>query len=118
MEQPEGFVVKGQEKKVYKLLKALNGLKEAAIAWNKQANKSLKKLGFQRCLSDTGVYVMTQNNSTLVVVLYVDDVLFMGNNKSLIVEKKQAFMKMWECRDLGPIFEYLHMKIVRNRKES
>ena len=37
------------------------------------------------------------------------------NNKSLIMEKKNAFMKMWECRDLRPITEYLHMKIVRDR---
>ena len=35
MEQPEGFIVKGQEKKVYKLKKALYGLKQAAIAWNR-----------------------------------------------------------------------------------
>ena len=60
MEQPGGFVVKGQERKVYKLKKALYGLKQAAIAWNKQANKSLTKLGFKRCLSDTGVYTLTQ----------------------------------------------------------
>jgi hypothetical protein len=44
MEQPEGFIVKGQERKVYRLKKALYGLKQAAIAWNKQANKSLMKL--------------------------------------------------------------------------
>jgi hypothetical protein len=118
MEQPEGFVVKGQERKVYRLKKALYGLKQAAIAWNKQANKSLMKLGFKRCLSDTGVYTLTENNHTLVVVLYVDDVLFMGNNMLLLKEKKTAFMKMWECRDLGPISEYLCMKIVRDRNNK
>ncbi|KAF8688081.1 hypothetical protein AX14_003534, partial [Amanita brunnescens Koide BX004] len=103
MEQPEGFIKQGQEKKVYHLLKALYGLKQAAIAWNKQADKSLKSLRFERCLSDTGVYTQTKNNSVIVVVLYVDDVLFMGNNKTFIMEKKSAFMKKWECRDLGPI---------------
>ena len=118
MEQPEGFVVKEQEKKVYKLKKSLYGLKQAAIAWNKQANKSLTKLGFKRCLSDAGIYTLTQNNNTLVVVLYVDDVLFMGNNMLLPKEKKNAFMKMWECRDLGPISEYLCMKIVRDRSSK
>jgi hypothetical protein len=118
MEQPEGFVVKGQERKVYRLKKALYGLKQAAIAWNKQANKSLMKLGFKRCLSDTGIYTLTENNHTLVVVLYVDDVLFMGNNMLLLKEKKTAFMKMWECRDLGPISEYLRMKIVRDRNNK
>ena len=35
-----------------------------------------------------------------------------------MMEKKNAFMKIWECRDLGPITEYLHMKIVRDRIEK
>ena len=46
MEQPEGFVKQGQERKVYCLKKALYSLKQAAVAWNKQADKSLKSLGF------------------------------------------------------------------------
>src|SRR5260370_25281693 len=54
----------------------------------------------------------------LVVVLYVDDVLFLGNNKTLLMEKKNAFMKKWECRDLGHISEYLKMQIVRDRKKK
>src|SRR5258707_6533908 len=118
MEQPEGFITKGQENKVYKLKKALYGLKQASLAWNKQANKSLKQLGFQRCLSDTGVYTLTKNNSILVVILYVDDVLFLGNNKTLLLEKKNAFLKIWKCRDLGHISEYLKMQIVRDRKKK
>ena len=116
MEQPEGFIIKGQEKKVYRLKKALYGLKQASIAWNKEADKSLKKLGFKRCLSDGGLYTLTKNNLTLVVILYVDDVLFMGNSKTLIMEKKNAFMKMWECRDLRPISEYLWMRIVLGKR--
>ena len=31
------------------------------------------------------------------------------------MEKKNAFMKMWECRNLGLISEYLRMKVVRDR---
>src|SRR5258708_8493802 len=118
MEQPEGFITKGQENKVYKLKKSLYGLKQVSLAWNKQANKSLKQLGFQRCLYDTGVYILTRNDSILVIILYVDDVLFLGNNKTLLLEKKNAFMKIWECRDLGQISEYLRMKIIRDRKQK
>ena len=49
MEQPEGFVVKGHEDKVYQLKKALYGLKQAAFAWNKQVTQSLAKIGFRQC---------------------------------------------------------------------
>ena len=42
---------------------------------------------------------LTQNNHTLVVVLYVDDVLFMGNNMLLLKEKKNAFMKIVRDRN-------------------
>ena len=31
MEQPEGFIVPGQEKKVYRLVKSLYGLKQAPM---------------------------------------------------------------------------------------
>ena len=118
MEQPEGFVVKGQETKVYRLKKALYGLKQASLAWNKKANKSLNEIGFNRCLSDTGVYVCYKDKSIIVVILYVDDVLFLGNNKQLLLQLKQQFMKKWECRDLGPVKEYLGMKIVQDRKKK
>ena len=118
MEQPEGFVTQGQEGKVYRLKKALYGLKQASYAWNKQADKSLKSLGFNRCLSDTGVYILRKNSSILVVILYVDDVLWMGNNTELLQTLKSKFMKIWECRDLGQVSEYLGMKIVRDRRNQ
>ena len=41
MMRPEGFVIKGQESKVYKIEQALYGLKQASLAWNKEAHKNL-----------------------------------------------------------------------------
>ncbi|KIK13985.1 hypothetical protein PISMIDRAFT_17612 [Pisolithus microcarpus 441] len=41
MEQPEGFKVKGQEHMVYRLLRSLYGLKQAALSWNKELHQSL-----------------------------------------------------------------------------
>jgi hypothetical protein len=114
MVQPEGFVQKGKEGQVYRLKKALYGLKQASLAWYKQADKSLKLLGFRRCYSDSGIYARVDTHIT-VCVLYVDDILFMGSDTSLIKYIKTSFMKMWECRDLGDVKEYLAMKITRDR---
>ena len=116
MEQPPGFIIKGQEGKVYRLKKALYGLKQASLAWNKAANKSLEQLGFKRLISDAGIYTLHHGDTIIVVILYVDDVLFMGDNHKLLMDKKKQFMKKWECRDMGPVSEYLGMKIRRDRK--
>jgi len=118
MVQPEGFVIPGKEKKVYWLKKALYGLKQASLAWNKQAHSSLVKLDFTRCLSDTGVYIHRHGRRYVIVILYVDDVLFIGNDKKHTLLKKSEFMKIWECRDLGEAKEFLGMRITRNRKHK
>lgn len=47
--QPEGFVKKGQEHLVYKLIKALYGLRQAPRAWYAKLSKYLEELGFVRC---------------------------------------------------------------------
>ena len=52
MEQPEGFKAKGQEHKVLRLLRAIYGLKQAALAWWKALDKSMAAMGCKRLLGD------------------------------------------------------------------
>ena len=76
------------------------------------------KLGFKRCLSDAGVYVFTEKGKTVIAIVYVDDALFMGSDKELVMKKKKEFMKKWECRDLGEPTEFLGMQIHRDRSNK
>ena len=109
MEQPEGFKLQGQERKVMRLKRAIYGLKQAALAWWKALDKSMSQLGFVRLLSDSGIFFNKAQKITAIV--YVDDVLFLGpDNQSLLNAKKQ-FIKKWECRDLGEAQEFLRMCI-------
>lgn len=84
MEQPEGWVVPGKEDWVLK--KAIYGLKQVSRQWNTKIHKSLLDQGFIRTYSDAGVYVYfsTTNGHTCYVVLYVDNLLLIGNSKSFI----------------------------------
>lgn len=115
MEQPEGFAAKGQEHKVLRLLKALYGLKQGGLAWWKALSKSMNVLGFKRLASDAGIFVCTDKNSgkLVIVVVYVDDAIFCGPDKAAVNKNKEAFMKKWECRDLGDVKEFLRMRIIQ-----
>jgi hypothetical protein len=114
MEQPEGFKIKGQEHKVLRLHRAIYGLKQAALAWWREFANSLKEMGFKRLYSDAGIFICRHSNGTFaIIVAYVDDVLFVGPNKSFIYSKKQLFMTKWECCDLGDCKEFLLMRITR-----
>ena len=117
MEQPEGFKVKGQERKVLRLRRAIYGLKQAALVWWRELANSLKQLGFVRLYSDAGIFICRTQGTYVIVVAYVDDILFVGPNMSVIISKKQAFMDKWECRDLGDCKEFLRMRIVRKDRK-
>jgi hypothetical protein len=109
MEQPEGFKVKGQEGKVLRLLCAIYGLKQATLAWWKALDKSMGELGFTCLRSDSGIFV--NKDQSIIAIIYVNDVLFLGTDKQKLLKTKELFMKRWECRDLGDAQEFLHMCI-------
>ena len=109
MEQPEGFIVKDQERKVCQLGKAIYGLKQAALQWNKQLHKNLLEMEFIRCKSDPGTYFKIVGKEIIILLVYVDDALLMGSNKTQVLLHKKDFMKRWESRNLGPAKKYLGM---------
>jgi hypothetical protein len=117
MDQPEGYIKKGQERKVCRLLKSLYGLKQSALQWNKEIHKALVNLGFTCTRSDAGVYFKFIGADIIVIVIYVDNVLLMGSDKKMLKKNKQDFMNVFETRDLGEAKEYLGMCITRDRKK-
>lgn len=54
--QPKGYVKQGFENKVYKLFKALYGLRQAPWAWYSRLSQYLLKLGFIKCPFEHAVY--------------------------------------------------------------
>lgn len=88
--QPKGYVIKGQENKVYKLKKALYGLRQAPRAWNEKLNKVLGCLGFVKCSKEPAVYRKTEKEDVLLVAVYVDDLLVTGTSLELITRFKKG----------------------------
>lgn len=79
VEQPQGFEEKGEEDKVLRLKKALYGLKQAPRAWYSRIDGYFASQGFRRSQSEPTLYIKTQDqNHTLIVSLYVDDLIYTG----------------------------------------
>ena len=75
MDQPNGFVAKGQEGKVSKLLKSLYGLKQTCKQWHEKFNKTLTSAGFAVNEADKCVYYWYGGGEGVILCLYVDDIL-------------------------------------------
>ncbi|KAG6391565.1 hypothetical protein SASPL_149321 [Salvia splendens] len=67
--------------------------------------------GFERSKSESTLYVKTQGTSTLIVALYVDDLLFCGDDEKMIHDFKIEMMKRYEMSDMGLLHHFLGMEI-------
>ena len=92
--QPGGFEKKCERNKVYKLSKALYGLKQAPRAWNSCLDVYLKSLGFKRCPQEYSVYTRMKNGNTLIIGVYVNDLLVLLVIGSSTADVKEFKMEM------------------------
>ncbi|GJR68716.1 zinc finger, CCHC-type containing protein [Tanacetum coccineum] len=109
--QPTGFEVKGKEEMVYKLHKALYGLRQAPRSWNAKLDKVLKELGFRKCAQDQAVYKLQSKNTTLIIGVYVDDIIVTGSSEKQIQEFKVRMNSIFEMSDLGKLNYYLGIEV-------
>ncbi|CAL8131469.1 unnamed protein product [Prunus armeniaca] len=111
VEQPQGFLVEGGEDKVYKLKKALYGLKQAPRTWYVDIVKYFLQSGFQKSQSEPTLYILKKGASILIVSLYVDDLIFTGNDEYLIQQFKKDMMSTYKMSDLGLLHYFLGIEV-------
>ena len=111
VKQPPGYKKVGEKRKVLKLKKALYSLKQAPRAWNFKIDGYLKRKGFKQCPYEHSVYVKKVEGKILIVVLYVDDLIFMGNCQKLIDEFKKDMTLEFEMTELGLLKYFLGLEI-------
>ncbi|KAI5318038.1 hypothetical protein L3X38_037746 [Prunus dulcis] len=108
VDQPDGFVTTNYEDKVYKLKKALYGLKQAPRAWYEEINAYLISCGYVRSTSEATLYCKTKEDSgTLIVSIYVDDIVYTDSSGELFEDFKTEIMRRYEMTDLGLLYHFL-----------
>ena len=80
MTQPEGFVNPKDARKVCKLQRSIYGLKQASQSWNLRFNDAIKEFGFIKNEDEPCVYKKVSGSTITFLVLYVDDILIIGND--------------------------------------
>lgn len=111
IDQPPGYVKKNEENKVYRLKKALYGLKQAPRAWYSRIDDYFVKMGFKRCPFEHTLYIKENKGKILIIGLYVDDLIFTGNNDDDIEEFKNNMMQEFEMTDLGLLHYFLGIEV-------
>jgi len=117
VEQPLGCMRRGEEKKVLRLKKALYGLKQAPRAWNERIDTYFKKNGYEQCLYEHPLYIKKKGEDVMFTVLYVDDLIFTGNNAELIEAFKEVTKKEFEMTNLGLMKYFLGLEVVQGKDD-
>ena len=119
MQQPEGFIEKGQEKIVCKLKKSLYGLKQAPREWYNKFDAFIQTQGYAQSETDHCLYTKrAKDGSLIVLILYVDDMLIAGRSGYEIDALKKRLMDAFEMKDLGDANHILVMRIIRDRTKT
>ena len=116
MQIPEGLRTPQNEGMVCKLRKSLYGLKQAPRQWYAKIHEYLiNELNFSGSANDPCLYVRKTTPGTLIIALYVDDLLIVGDSKDEIATLKGELSKRFEMKDLGPVTVMLGIEITRDR---
>ncbi|CAN1268353.1 Retrovirus-related Pol polyprotein from transposon TNT 1-94 [Linum perenne] len=101
---------------VCKLNKSLYGLKQASRQWNFKLTEFLLQSGYIQSKCDYSVFTKTSNDLFLIVLVYVDDIIIMGNNESEIKLLKSQLDETFTIKDLGLLKYFLGLEIARSEK--
>ncbi|CAI7808008.1 unnamed protein product [Closterium sp. NIES-53] len=81
VEQPHGS--NADPNQVCQLQKPLYGIKQAPRQWQQYLHARLIRIGFSQLLHDQGMYRLTKGTDYILLIVYVDDLLYIGSTDSI-----------------------------------
>jgi len=115
MKLPPGFSHK-EKPCVCKLNKLIHGLKQASRQWFSKFSTTLIQKGFRQSISDYSLFTYNCDQTTIFVLIYVDDFIITGNNENAISKIKQFLAQSFSIKDLGNLSYFLGIEVSRSKK--
>ncbi|KAI5327629.1 hypothetical protein L3X38_027025 [Prunus dulcis] len=111
MRQPQGFEDSKYPSHVCRLRKSLYGLKQAPRAWNAKFTGHLPAIGFTVSHSDPSLFVKHVGSDSVLLLLYVDDIILIGSKDGLVQEVIDELSAVFEMKDMGRLTYFLGLQI-------
>ena len=108
--QPEGYVT--DPTLCCRLNKAIYGLKQAANRWHATIINFMLSQGLVQGTMDPCVFVRRTKSSTLIVLIWVDDLLIGASDEKVMNQFKTNFAKAFAIKDLGCLKFFLGIEFV------
>ncbi|GJV97997.1 retrotransposon protein, putative, ty1-copia subclass [Tanacetum coccineum] len=80
---------------------SIYGLKQASTQWNKRFDDEIKKFGFNQNRDEPCVYVKASGSYVTFLILYINDILIMGNNIPMLQNVNPTLGRCFAMKDLG-----------------
>lgn len=111
VKQPPGFEDFKHPSHVYKLKKDLYGLKQAPRAWYDHLSSFLCEKGFEKGKVYKNLFIKKIKDNTLLVQVYVDDIIFGSTNKELCEKFASMMQGEFEMSMMGKMNYFLGLQI-------
>ncbi|KAJ4755932.1 polyprotein [Rhynchospora pubera] len=111
MSQPPGFTDPAKPDHVCLLSKAIYSLKQSPRAWFHKLSQALLTFGFASSQYDPSMFIAHVNGSTIIVLVYVDDIIITGDNQGLINTCIAHLHTQFAIKDLGSLHYFLGIAV-------
>ncbi|KAG7559402.1 Ribonuclease H-like superfamily [Arabidopsis thaliana x Arabidopsis arenosa] len=116
MKPPSGLEDHNAPGKVFKLKKAIYGLKQSPRAWYHKLSTTLLDRGFKKSEADNTLFTLPSKEGIVVILVYVDDIIISGNDKVGIQETKAFLKSVFDIKDLGELKYFLGIEVCRSKE--
>jgi hypothetical protein len=103
---------------MWRLRKAIYGLKQAGRVWNIKLNHELSSLRFSQIPADACAFIRMDDKDCTIAIIHVDDMSLFSTSLDTLTRIKGEIASRLEVTDLGEIKKYLGMEINCNPREG
>ena len=100
--------------KVCHLRRAHYGLKQASRVWFAKFSSTISHLGYMTSHYDFALFLRCTDKDTIILLLYVDDMIIIGDDLSGIQELKDFLSQQFEMKDFGHLSYFLGLQITNS----